>query len=284
MGENLEKTQNSASFSGVLYANLVDENSRKFLKNALENAEIPQKNIDAFFASVDQFNNSIEKKLLHGGFQKVSSALPDYDQLAMMDQWDKNHPNFPGKNCRITTYEILENFIQTRDTVSTDSSNLFPDKESIETGKFFTKNQQSDFYRLFSAIPSPKTQDIKILLKTIQDEWKKRGITFSNDKVSMVSVFMQDAIDLNDIKLFIGHVGVLLPIPNEKGYYFIEKINFTLPYQVVRFPDKATLSRYLMKRYDIDYTGDSARPIILENYELIDGYAPNPDNHFSPNF
>lgn len=111
-----------------------------------------------------------------------------------------------------------------------------------------------------------KSPDTKIHIANIEKSLKDRNITFtSNDKASMISVWMYD--DIDEAKLFVGHIGVLLN--TDKGLYFIEKLSFQEPYQVIKFNTKKEVNDYLMKKYDVDPSEERAKPIIFENASPI---------------
>ena len=132
------------------------------------------------------------------------------------------------------------------------------------------------FDNFFAQIPSPNTQNTSELVKVVQDDWKKKWIEFTNPNAKVISVFLQDSIDDKSKKLFIWHIWVLLPTKDSK-FIFIEKLAFQKPYQALKFDSKRDLSDYLMATYDVDTTWESARPFVLENYDLIDWYSANPN-------
>ena len=68
-------------------------------------------------------------------------------------------------------------------------------------------------------------------------------------------------------------------IPARDGQlYFIEKLAFQEPYQMIKFSSRQDLSDYLMNKYDIEKNQPNARPFVMENDQLISGYRANPDN------
>ena len=59
---------------------------------------------------------------------------------------------------------------------------------------------------------------------------------------------------------------------------FIEKVSFQEPYQAMIFDSKAHLNDYLMNKYDVEFEQETARPVIFENGDLMEGYRVNPNN------
>ena len=115
------------------------------------------------------------------------------------------------------------------------------------------------------------TTDIPTHLKTIQQEWKKRGLSFvDDDKIRLVSVVLHDQFSETDNSLMIGHVGVMLPTSD--AVYFVEKVAFQEPYRLLKFKNRTELSDYLMLKYDNSWGQDTAHTFILENSDLMDGW------------
>lgn len=81
----------------------------------------------------------------------------------------------------------------------------------------------------------------------------------------MVSVVMHDDLDGNN--LFISHVGVM--VEDEEGALFVEKLSFQKPYQAWKFQNKEAVYSYLLDRYAVDYSQETAQPFIMENDKLI---------------
>ncbi len=73
-----------------------------------------------------------------------------------------------------------------------------------------------------------------------------------------------------------AHTGVLFY--DDEGLLFLEKISFQEPYQLLRFANRQALSDYLMNRYDSSSEQPYAKPFIMENDALIEGYRANPNN------
>ena len=108
-------------------------------------------------------------------------------------------------------------------------------------------------------------------LKTIQQEWKKRGLSFvDDDKIRLVSVVLHDQFSETDNSLMIGHVGVMLPTSD--AVYFVEKVAFQEPYRLLKFKNRTELSDYLMLKYDNSWGQDTAHTFIMENSDLMDGW------------
>ncbi|WP_207902130.1 DUF4300 family protein [Tissierella praeacuta] len=262
----------------LTYSNLTDSLSQDEARKAMELAGIAPENIDSFFQNVKSFNSIIEEKsLIKDGFITIDSLEPEYDQLAIQEMWDTKNPEFIGYNCRITSFDLMKNFIDIGKPNTRNSSQLFMDMDALENSpeKLFSPIEQEEFQSLFSFIPTENTKDIFIHLNKVKEDWKSKDITFLNkDKISLISVVFHSD---EDSYLFIGHAGVLISVEDGK-LLFIEKLSFQEPYQAIKFDNRIELNDYLMNKYDVSWNQPTAKPFIMENDELLEGYRENPNN------
>lgn len=261
----------------LTYSNLVDKTSQDEVRKAMELAGISTEAIDFFFQDVNSFNSIIEEKsLVENGFITIDSLEPKYDLLGMLDMWDAKNPEFIGYNCRITSYKLMKDFIDIGKTDTKNSTWMVFDKNALENSpkEIFNKEEQEEFESLYSSIPTELTKDISIHLENIKEDWNKKEIEFSDsDKGSIISVFFHD----EDGYLFIGHMGVLIPTEDGK-LLFLEKLSFQEPYQAIKFDNRTQLNDYLMNKYDISWGQPTAKPFIMENDKLLEGYRESPNN------
>lgn len=158
-----------------------------------------------------------------------------------------------------------------------ESMNLFLDYDSLRYQKRLDEDALACFDTIFRQVNTKNTTDIEYHLEQIKKEWKERGVKFNKDvKVSLISVFFHDTLEGNNNTLFAGHVGILLPTEDSK-IFFIEKLSFQEPYQVILFANREHLSDYLMHKYDTQWGQDAAVPFIMENDDLLKGYRPYPN-------
>lgn len=272
----LDATTEIPFLSEITYSNLADESSKQEVKTALEQAGLSEETISDFFGAVEEYNTTIEAKSLAAGFQKSSALKPRYDEGFIAEKWEESHPDFVGYNCRLTSYGLLKHFIAVDSPQEVNAKNLFIDNDALRGRAIFNESEKAIFDQLFAAIPAPDTRDVSQLVALVKENWAAKGIRFTNPNASLVSVFIHDTIDEDRVNVFVGHVGILVPSA-DGGYFFIEKISFELPYQVLKFANKQELSDYLMYHYDVDTTGSSAQPFIFDNGELIEGYRVNPE-------
>lgn len=262
----------------VEYTNLTDVDPRASFSSLLKNAGIEDARAAALFERVDMFNASVDPAWLADGFERAAPADTKYDPYEMQDAWTTRHGNFPGYNCRITAFGLFGGFVaagedqpetQGETTLFLDLETLAADPEALCGGS------TAQFCALFAPVDAADSTDVSTQAKALQDGWNARGVTFADGKARLISVVFHDKFSDEDNTLFIGHVGVLLP-GEDGSLYFIEKVAFQEPYRLVRLQNRTELSDYLMEKYDTAWEQDTARPFIMENDALMEGWRPNP--------
>ena len=255
------------------------------MQKALTAAGIAEQNVASFLESVALFNQTVGDKagLVPKGFVTIDSLLPKYDEVAIQSIWTSKYPMFQGYNCRLTSFTLLRDLIafpaDKKFATKEEDEVLFIDRESLNNTpkKFFTPEEENNFFTLFTEVPTTNTKDINTHLQAMQQAWKERGIDFryKNDptKASLISAVFHSQITPEENTLFVGHVGVLVPF--EGKLLFIEKLAFQEPYQAIKFANRTQLSDYLMNRYDVEWEQPNAIPFIMENDALMEGYRPN---------
>ena len=281
-----KKTTTEKTSIPLTYSNLVDTATQEEVKKALIAAGIAEQNVASFLESVALFNQTVGDKagLVPKGFVTIDSLLPKYDEVAIQSIWTSKYPMFQGYNCRLTSFTLLRDLItfpaDKKFASKEEDEVLFIDRESLHNTpkKFFTPEEENDFFTLFTEVPTTNTKDINTHLQAMQQAWKERGINFryKNDptKASLISAVFHSQITPEENTLFVGHVGVLVPFKGK--LLFIEKLAFQEPYQAIKFANRTQLSDYLMNRYDVEWEQPNAIPFIMENDALMEGYRPNP--------
>ena len=281
-----KKTTTEKTAVILTYSNLVDTATQDEVQKALTAAGIAEQNVASFLESVALFNQTVGDKagLVPKGFVTIDSLLPKYDEVAIQSIWTSKYPMFQGYNCRLTSFTLLRDLIafpaDKKFATKEEDEVLFIDRESLNNTpkKFFTPEEENNFFTLFTEVPTTNTKDINTHLQAMQQAWKERGIDFryKNDptKASLISAVFHSQITPEENTLFVGHVGVLVPF--EGKLLFIEKLAFQEPYQAIKFANRTQLSDYLMNRYDVEWEQPNAIPFIMENDALMEGYRPNP--------
>lgn len=260
----------------IVMSNLNDKESRELLERLLTALPADEDQREMFFRHVDQFNGCLEPGELTGGFEEVGITASKYDPYEIQDRWAADHPDFPGYNCRITAFSLFRSLLNTQeDTTAGSPDYIMMDLQALDADPSAVPDEKEldRFRALYTGIETENTKDIQVHLKNLQQDWKDRHISFEKGGARLISVVFHDQID-GDM-LFIGHTGLLFDC--EDGLYFLEKLAFQEPYQLVKIENRAQLSDYLMTKYDIQFGQPTASPFILENDRLMEGYRQRPE-------
>lgn len=281
-GADTDSPDERPALDKIEYTNLNDSVSQKLLEDMLSGAGVSGNRIQGFFNRVDSFNESVREEWLTAGFEKAKLLDTKYDPYEMQDAWMAKNGNFPGYNCRITAMELFGDFLSAGDSTPVDAAGedvLFMDEETLRTDpEALGGSSLTDFRALYSAMRAEDTTDVQRHVQAVREEWKSRGISFrENERIRLITVFFHDKPTEEESILFVGHVGVLLTA-DDGTLYFVEKVAFQEPYRLLRFADRTELSDYLMGKYDVSWGQSTARPFIMENDELMEGWRPNPDS------
>ena len=266
----------------IEYTNLNDSGSRELLQELLSDAGVSDGRIQGFFRRVDRFHDSVKQEWLTDGFEEAELLYTKYDPYTMQDEWTVKNGTFPGYNCRITAMELFGDFLSAEGSTPMDAVGedvLFMDEETLKTDPdALGGSSLADFRALYSSMKAEDTTDVQHHVQAVQEEWKSRGISFrENERIRLITVFFHDKPTEEESILFVGHVGVLLTA-DDGTLYFVEKVAFQEPYRLLRFADRTELSDYLMGKYDVSWGQSTARPFIMENDELMEGWRSNPDS------
>lgn len=251
-------SQVSSSSANASYqvSNLADKASVAEVTAALKTA-LPAADVEKFMGLVKDYNDTIQNTSLTSGFQ---TKAPEYDMAAISELWQKSKGTFVGTDCRINTFTLLKDTIESRASGS-DGTLLFMDLEAIQDGKLFDGPDTEKFQQLFSRIPTESTKDVKVHAQKMREHFASFDF---GSKASMVSVVIHDTLEGS--YLFVGHVGVL--VADQGGYLFLEKLTFEEPYQALKFQTKEACFQYLLGKYSAYTDEHSAKPFIMENGEL----------------
>lgn len=256
---NLKNSFTAQEKEEIQMSNMNSENTLSFVKDSLKGI-IKDENAEKFIELVRDYNDSISTNLLSADFS--NNLHPDYDIGKIIKERDKINHKYLNTNCRINTFLLLKDSISLKKDVDIDDSILFMDTDIIEKLKLFNADETKKFKQLFSRVKTIKSKNPKKHAKVMSDFLSNFNFP-KNSK--MISVVIHDNLDGD--YLFIGHVGVLLPI--EKGYLFLEKISFEEPYQAIKFPDKKSCYKYLKEKFKDYKDPNVAEPFIMENDEYV---------------
>lgn len=245
-----------------MYTNLTKDETKDELKKALSDKGLDDGDVNAFIKNLDEYNESADANELASDFTKYNDEVAYYNS---MDKFAEKNPDFLGVNCRITTFTLMKHNLDIAKELEDKSSVLDFDKKAISDKKLFNEDELKKFITYYAPInikdEKAKYEDLII------NEFNERGIKFKNDDVKVVSVYLNSNDEIDGNILFIGHTGLMYE--NQGKIYFLEKLSFQEPYQLLKFSSKKDLYDYLMKKYNQDMGENTHEAIITENDKVF---------------
>lgn len=246
----------------IMYTNLSSDETKDELKNALLDKGLNEGDVDSFMSNLDTYNESADTSELASSFTKYSD---DVAYNNSMDKFTEKNPDFLGINCRITTFSLMKNSMDVNKELEDKSSVLDFDKKAISDKSLLSEDDMKKFITYYAPI---NVKDEKANYEDlITKEFSERGIKFNNDKVKVVSVYLNSNDEIDGNILFVGHTGLIYE--DQGKCYFLEKLSFQEPYQLLRFNSKKEIYDYLMKKYNQDMGEGTHEAIITENDKIF---------------
>lgn len=263
--ENDKKTEIQAQIESPSLSNMASAESLSFVEDALKDAlgsdnDPALASIDKFMSLVKDYNQSVGEENLIGDFGE--DFKPIYDVGKLIENREKADKNFPDTNCRINSFLLAADNMKVQKAGDSDDELLFMDMEKIKEGKIFDQERTETFKKFFGRVPTEDSKDPAVHGKVMEEYFKDWSYPA---KASLISVVINDKLDGN--YLFIGHIGVLVPI--DGGFLFVEKISFEEPYQAIKFADKTQVYDYLKDKYKDYKDPDTAPPFIMDNGKFV---------------
>ena len=189
------------------------------------------------------------------------------DSSRLSEEDDSNR--FSDADCRMTVMLLAGDSISF-DSVEVEYTGdyLMFDIDAIENSEEYSilRDKENLFTTMFGEIPFTDGG----FADALPGNWKKHGISFSNDKCSIISIVFK-SYDRDEA--FVGHTGILIDcqdIPEEDAdYVFIEKIAFGDPFKVTRLDDKEDLIDLFSERADYTTEDGEPTPVVYENDSMI---------------
>lgn len=248
----------------IVYSNLGNQQSQEEVIEILKKHGVKNEQLKIFKSWINDYNSRIKSGELKNKFVKLESTIPNYENLDLVLKHDKNNEMLTEANCRLTSYLLMKNMINTNKKNLKHDSFLMFDIEAIEKEPQFsmTKTQEENYKTLFNLVPV--SGDIESHKKAIKKAWKDRNIRIRGKDISLVSVYIHSEQD--NIR-FIGHVGVL--INTKDGLLFVEKFGSLYPFQATKFSSREELKKYLLSRPDLYGEKTELEPLIMEDSKFL---------------
>ncbi len=242
-------------------SNMASSESLSFVEKALKNAlgsenDPAMASVDEFIAMVKDYNKTVGEDNLISDFSE--DLHPIYDVGELIENREKADRAFPDTNCRINSYLLAADNMKVQKSGEADDELLFMDIEKIKEGQIFDDERMETFKKFFGRVPTEESKDPAVHGKAMEEYFRDWAFP---EKAHLISVVINDKLDGN--YLFIGHIGVLVPI--DGGFLFVEKISFEEPYQAIKFADKDQVYKYLKDKYKDYQDPDTAPPFIMDN-------------------
>ena len=250
------------------FSNLTEESIRYDLDSLLQQQGVSDERRNVLYTHVDQINGVLRQDQLTEGFAPLGE--PAYDVYDLQDAWTEKYPDFLGYDCRITAFSLYEDAFQSlpEPELPPNAELLQLDLAALDEDNSAFPDSERKFLNFFSPVPTENTRDIAVHAEKVQNAWQDRGIAFADGKkMTMINVFFHMQEEDRNL-LYVGHAGILLETPDGQ-LWFLEKLAFQQPYQLVEFHSRKDLQTYLMDKYDVDQGQPTAKPFIMENDHLM---------------
>lgn len=253
--------ENQAQIESPSLSNMASDESLSFVENALKDAlgvdnDPALASVDKFISLVKDYNQSVGEENLISDFKE--DLNPIYDVGKLIENRDKADKNFPDTNCRINSFLLAADNMKVQKAGEADDELLFMDMEKIKEGQIFDEERTETFKKFFARVSTEDSKDPKVHGKVMEEYFRDWSFPAN---ANLISVVIHDKLDGS--YLFIGHIGVLVPI--DGSYLFVEKISFEEPYQAIKFKDKDQVYKYLKDKYKDYQDPDTAPPFIMDN-------------------
>lgn len=264
--ETQQPEEPSSSTQQVMYSNLVDPSAQKEVAELLEKHGVTKEQTDTLAAWANDFNSRVTTDALPEGFQTMEENGVDYQGLIIRNKEAEDGWIYPEANCRLTSYLLMKNLVQTNGKYADNDTYLMFDAEAIDAYEPFrlSEEERSEFVSLFSWVPVDGADTVEAHAERIQKVWQDRDVKIEGEGLSLITVYLHAPFD--EVR-FVGHTGVLME--TEEGLLFVEKYGPQLPFQATKFHDRAELKQYLLGRKDLYGDETELAPIVLENDQLL---------------
>lgn len=256
----------STAEKSIVYCNLANEATQKKVTDILKDHGVTGEQTDLLVSWVNDVNDRVSAGTLAEDFQPMGEKGADYDGLIVTYKDDADGMPLPEANCRLTSYLLLKNQIQTNGKKFDDDTYLIFDVEAIDTYEpfYLTEEERSNFISLFNWVSVKGASTLDEHIAKIQQAWKDREIQVSGKGISLITVYLHSTFE--DVR-FVGHTGVL--VEDKDGLLFVEKYGPMFPFQATKFNNREELKTYLLNRQDLYGDETELEPIIMENDKVM---------------
>lgn len=260
------ESQTAGTENSIIYSNLANETAQEEVTKLLKKHGVTEEQTDALVSWVKDVNDRVTSGTLVSDFMPMNEKGTDYTGLIVAYKSDSDGMPLPEANCRLTSYLLMKNKVETNGKRFDDDTYLMFDLEAIDTYEPFhlTDEERSDFNSLFNWVPVQGTSTLDAHIAKIQQAWKDREVKVSGKGISLITVYLHSTFE--QVR-FVGHTGVL--VEEKDGLWFIEKYGPMFPFQATKFHDREELKAYILSRPDLYGEEEELEPIIMENDTVL---------------
>lgn len=226
-----------------VYTNLVNNTDRDQARFLLEEAGIPQENIDFFVQLVEKFYQDPYPNLVESGFQKAFLPMFSYRDTDAF-QHSEIQPDY-SLTCRMAAFLLLKDGIVFSDELK---NSLQLDEKDPKSRRYLTDDDDLSHYDLlFSNLTGPSIRSSAEMSRVLIEYWKAAGILFpseSKDDKANAHLVMAYGSDGETIQNF--HTAVV--IYKDSEIWLLEKYDPIYPYQLSCFCEERQLVNYMKLR------------------------------------
>ena len=179
------------------------------------------------------------------------------------DSESDSSTGFSDADCRMTVMLLAGDSIRFNSVEKEyKGSYLMFDVDAIENNETFEilRDKEDLFTTLFGEMPISESS----FADTLPDNWSKHGISFDNEKCSIISILCKT---IETDEAFVGHTGIL--IDSGSKYVFVEKIAFNDKFKITVTDSEEELISVLSQRPEYRPEDGDPATVIYKNTEKI---------------
>lgn len=257
----------------AVYSNLLDLESQEVLRVALKNSGVQKNYVEALLESIVKYNNATGSVLpVQNGFEVFAeNTAYSYDNSKLEKKWKKKYNNLTGrKNCRITAFEAMGSLILYDSSFRVTETMMLI--ETQELSVFQSDSDIEKFSALFNGIETAQDISATTQEERIKEYWRQCGIGFEeNGNASLISIWFNGPDIHSDVDrhvLHCGHAAVMIHTEND-GVLLLEKLSYTSPYQLIKFPSEDQALRYIVDFNCVEIDESGIIPVVFVNDHVL---------------
>lgn len=220
------------------YTNLVDPASRDFARSLLEEAAVPQENVDSLFQRIEEFYRDPYPNLVKQGFQRACALSFSYRDTDAFEHAELQPDS--SLTCRMAAFLLLRDSI-----VFSEQAEGGPElKEKDPTSRrcLTDENDLLHYDLLFANLTGRTVRSSAEMAAALVEYWETAGILFPEESNCNLLTAYGSNGDL--IQNF--HTAVV--VEREDGVWLLEKYDPLYPYQLSCFNGRTALVNYMKLR------------------------------------